>query len=426
VSSMARGERSTSFGGVVFALAFSLLWILVTGPVAADESSGTSGAPFLKIPIGANATVLPEIVAGMRPDASMLFSDPSDLSRVPSNEIFLTTASWLDQFNLSAASVALPVRSLGLTWSGGARLLYAGDVNGYDAAGLVVSQERYYDMAFSTGLGKRFDRLGLAVGGGVTYVREHLAVEDGNALTFSLGASYQRGAHRLQVAAQDLGGRLQFDDRSYDIDSRYIFGYGHLLNGAWGTVMLGAQATYASDGFERVDAGVCYGVNQYLSLMSGVGHATQSTSSGDVPIKAGLSIHAGQLSLDYAYSPQQYFSDTHTFSLRLSFGSPGPWGATNANGLSAAPSGAPNSIAPPSSGGATTSYLIVAGTHGSLESAEAEARALRLLKIPARAQNAGGRYRVVVDSYTSREDAAKALRSYRNHGHEFAIIVLGN
>jgi len=412
-------------GGVVVALAFALLWSFVAGPVVADESSGTSGAPFLKIPIGANATVLPEIVAGMRPDASMLFTDPSDLSRVPNNELFLTTASWLDQFNLSAASVALPVRSLGLTWSAGARLLYAGDVNGYDAAGLVVSQERYYDMAFSSGLGKRFDRLGLAVGGAVTYVREHLAVEDGNALTFSLGASYEHGAHRLQLAAQDLGGRLRFDDRSYDIDSRYIFGYGHVFDGAWGSVMLGAQATYESDGFERVDAGVCYGVNQYLSLMSGVGHATQSTSSGDVPIKAGLSIHAGQLSLDYAYSPQQYFSDTHTFSLRLAFGTSGPWGATSADRPSTASSGAPAPISPPSIGGAA-SYLIVAGTHSSLESAEAEARTLRLLNIPARAQNAGGRYRVVVDTYTSRGDAAKALRSFRNQGHEFAIIVLGN
>lgn len=424
MSSMARGERSTSIGGVVFALAFSLLWSFVAGPVAADESSGTTGAPFLKIPIGANATVLPEIVAGMRPDASMLFTDPSDLSRVPNKEMFLTTASWLDQFNLSAASVALPVRSLGLTWSGGARLLYAGDVKGYDAAGLVVSEERYYDMAFSSGLGKRFDRLGLSVGGAVTYVREHLAVEDGNAVTFSLGASYEHGANRLQVAAQDLGGRLRFDDRSYEIDSRYILGYGHLFNGAWGSVMLGAQATYESDGLSRVDAGVCYGVNQYLSLMSGVGHATESTSSGDVPIKAGLSIHAGQLSLDYAYSPQQYFSDTHTFSLRLAFGASGAWSGASVDGLSRASSGTPSPFAPSSGGGA--SYLIVAGTHAALGSAEAEAQALRLLNIPARAQNAGGRYRVVVDTYTSRSDAAKALRSFRKQGHEFAIIVVSD
>jgi len=133
---------------------------------AADSDAGTSGAAFLKVPVGATATVMPDIVAGMRPDASMLFTNPSNLSRIPDREIFLTTSNWLDEFNLSAASLSLPVRPLGLTWSTGARLLYAGNLKGYDNAGQVVAEERYYDAAVSSAIGKEFSSIGLAVGAG--------------------------------------------------------------------------------------------------------------------------------------------------------------------------------------------------------------------------------------------------------------------
>jgi hypothetical protein len=411
--------------------ALLLVGVVEATVAASDTSVGTSGAAFLKVPVGATATVVPDIVAGMRPDASMLFTNPSNLSRISDRELFLTTSNWLDEFNLSAASLSLPVRSLGLTWSTGARLLYMGDLKGYDATGQVVADERYYDLAVSSGVGTSFDDIGVSLGADVTYIREHLAVEDGDGLTFALGASYAHGGHRLGVSAQDLGGNLEFADRGYEIDSRYLVGYGHVFREAWGSMMLGAEATFSRGEFDRVDAGVSYGFNRYLTLMSGFGHSNTTATGNDMPIRAGLSVQVGDMSVDYAYAPQQYFSDTHTFSVRFAFRGNGDWESRDiAAPYPSGPISQPVSTAAPevapAPGKAVPAYLIVAGTHASLESAEAEARALRLLKIPARAQSVGSRFRVVVDRYDTQPEAAQALREFRNKGHEFAIIVVGD
>lgn len=417
----------------VSAAVFCAIVLLGIVPVQAgpDEGVGTSPAAFLEIPIGATTTVVPEIVAGMSPDGAILFANPSSLGDLRRRELYFTTSNWLGEFNLSAASASLPVRSLGLTWSLGARLLYAGDLQGYDATGVIVSQENYYDMALTSGVGKRFDGIGLALGLGVTYLREHLAVQDGDGVTYTAGVSYEIGSSRFDFIARDMGGKLSFEDRSYDIDAQYVAGYGYRMRRQWGAVSLGTQAMFSRGEFQRLGVGVAYDPNQYLTVRSGFGHSVATTSQSDVPVTAGMSVHLGDVNLDYAFTPRQYFSDTHTFSIAFAFGGgPGHGGDMTPTRYDAAPMFSSSPAAPEvapggnmSAGKRDATYLIVAGTHARLESAEAEARSLRLLKIPAVAEESGGRYWVVVDRFDSREEAVSVLRTMRNRGHRFAIVV---
>lgn len=393
-----------------------------------DESTGTSPAAFLEIPVGASGSVVPEIVAGMRPDGALLFSNPSALGDLRQPELFFTTSNWLGEFNLSAATAAVPIRGLGLTWSAGARLLYSGDLSGYDATGSIVAEERYYDMAFTSGFGKRFDSIGLSLGGGVTYLREHLAVEDGNGVTFTLGAAYTYRGHRLSAAVQDLGGRLRFQDRSYDIDARTIVGYGYRIRQHWGILGLGSQATFARDRIQRVDFGLSYDPNRYLTLRSGFGHSSETTAAAEVPLTAGMSIHLGDVSLDYAFTPRQYFSDTHTISVRFAFGSYRASSAPSAVPATApvfasSPAARPGGSVDSGADGPESGYLIIAGTHRRHDSAEAEARSLQLLKIPARVESIGDQYWVVVERHDTRDKAVAALRTLRQRGHRFSIVV---
>jgi hypothetical protein len=326
----------------------------------------------------------------------------------------------------------VPVEPLGLTWSLGARLLYAGDLQGYDATGSVVSEERYYDMALTTGFGKRFESLGLSFGAGVTYLREHLAVEDGRGLTYTVGLSYAYRNHRLDVIAQDLGGSLEFDDHRYDIDERTIVGYGYLLRQQWGNIGLGTQATFTRGRFSRLDAGVSYDPNRFMTLRTGFGHTVETTSASEVPLSAGMSVHMGDVSLDYAFTPRQYFADTHTFSIRFAFGGyhraadmPVHDTAPIFSSSPAAPGADPTPAVPVDATGREQSYVIVAGNHSRLESAEAEVRSLLLLKVPAVVEQNGDHYWVVVERFDSRDAAVAQLRNLRNLGHQFSIIVHG-
>lgn len=419
--------------GGAFVLASLCLFLLTPEVLASpNEQTGTAPAAFLSIPIGARVTVVPDIVAGMRPDATMLFSNPSNLGPLENSEVLFTTSNWLDGLNMSAAGTAIPVDALGLTWGLGARLLYAGDLNGYDDAGQLVAEEQYYDMAVTTGVGKRFKRIGLSFGAGVTYIREHLAVEDADGVSYTFGAAYTLRRHRLEFAAQDVGGRLDFSDRSYRLDSRYIIGYGYHLDRSWGAFELGTQATLSRGELTRVEAGVSYLANRYLTLRSGFGHATETTAEADLPFSGGLSVHVGTVTLDYAFTPRQYFSDTHTVGLRYRFGGGGPSPIPVPRGhMAPVFSSSPASQSPATSmGWAPTAeqtgsqYLIVGGAHARPEDAAAEARALRQLKIPALVQQVGTRHWVVIDHFDSREAAAKSLSAFQNDGHKFSIIAV--
>jgi hypothetical protein len=411
-------------------LAAALTLTPVTAGATPDEEAGTEPAAFLQVPVGALSSVVPDVVAGMRPDGAILFSNPSALGDIREPGIYFSTANWLDAFTMSAATTVVPVERLGFFNDTATTEIYTGGLKGYDATEFVVAEESYYDLAFTAGLGRRFEGLGIAVGVGATYLREHLAVEDGNAFTFSLSASYAYRSHRFDVIARDLGGRLRFEDRAYAIDERLILGYGYQFFRPWGSIGLGSQVTVSRGEMQRIDAGVSYDPNRYLTLRSGVGHSEVAIDDGGVPLTAGIGVHLGDANFDYAFTPRQYFGDTHTFSLGFTIGGvrttqePPPVASSPvfATSPAAPPVDAGNRAGEPSTDDGEV-FLIVGGIHDRLENAQAEVRALELLQISSSAESFGEHFRVVVNRFEARDDAVEALRKLRYQGYKFAIVV---
>ena len=181
-------------------------------------------------------------------------------------------------------------------------------------------EDSYYDLGFSTGISRLFPSVGLGLGVGLTYVREHSPVEDGTGVVFSVGATYQRGANRIEISAQDIGGDLKFPGRAYPIDSRYSVGYGRSLRMGWGSFDVGAQVTASNSEQSRLQLGAAYLANPFLTIRTGVDHVISGPSNAQMPISAGLGFHFGHLTLDYAYTSQEYFSSTHTIAFAYAFG----------------------------------------------------------------------------------------------------------
>jgi hypothetical protein len=423
-------HRTLAAGFVLGALALSQT--VITPPAFAQTTAGTYGAAFLGVPIGARAMSTPDVVAGLRPDASLVFGNLASSARVDHTQVFFSTATWLEDMNLSAGSAVIPLRSAGLTWSLGSRVLYSGGLQGFDASGNVVDESAFYDLALSTGLSKRFDSVGLAIGAGVTYVREHQPLQTGNAVLFSVGASYEYLGNRFEVHATDFGADLSFDGQTYPIDSRVIFGYGRAINRSWGSLDLGAQLEILKSEQKRFQVGGAYHINRFLTVRSGVQHSFNAPSSSEMPITAGLGFHYNAFSIDYAYTAQDYFPATHTFSFNYGFGA----GAHSSADASAHTSRAatprrnepvaavPSPVGSSGQGknAAGVSYLVVAGTHGRLESARAEVRALRLLNVPAVTEKVGNSYRVLIGRYDSLSAANKAANEFLKKGHRFEVV----
>jgi hypothetical protein len=447
--------------------------------LASESEAGTYGASFLRIPVGPRLLSSTEVVAGMRPDASLVFSNPASLAGIQTKQMFITTASWLDAMQLNAASFVLPIPRASMQLAFSSRLLYSGGLKGYDDAMQVVSEENYYDFSFSTALNKHFDGLGLSLGAGITYIREHLIPENGSGYTFSFGASYRHANNTFQFFAKDIGGEITFNGYGYPVDGRYILGYGRSLNLGQGNLNLGAQLTLTNADTKHLQFGGEYELNHHFVVRSAINHNMDAPQSSDSPLCGGMGFRFWNVSIDYAYTPHSYFPATHMFSFTYTFGKlrspagtvmdesaggvfapifpsspaaqvlstsadtvstragdePAPSAASaRENGQPAAP---PSEAAPPretpdlkkplkqsekaKENKKDAFYTLVVGTHGRKESALSEVRALQLLKIPGMVEEYQGNFRVVVGRYSSEKKALSAARSYEGKGYRFKV-----
>jgi hypothetical protein len=417
------------------ATVLGLAWIGLSGTFAevrAQQGAGTYAAPFLKIPVGARLMSSPDVVAGLSPDASLMYSNPAFLSGLPHAAAFITTSEWLDNLTFTSAGVGLPIGSQGTVLGIGATFLYSGGVQGYDAALNPVSQESFYDVGFDVTVSHAFRGTGLALAAGTTIIREHVLPTDGSGYAFHLGASYWMGPNLFHAAARDLGGTVSFDSESWSVAPEYSFGGGRIFASHLGQFFAGAQFTDSDAYGTRVQLGVDYQFNPMLTLRTGFTDNMDNSQRG-APFQAGFGLHYGVMTLDYAYTPQEYFSSVHTFSLAYAFGGPSQGArATVPSGDFSPPIadsepvpppsrlGIPKEPAPSRSGG---SYVLLAGSHAWLESARAEVRALQLLQIPAKIESNGSRYRVVVGRFKSADDAEEARREYASVGHVFTVLA---
>jgi hypothetical protein len=403
-------------------------------PVRAQEGAGTYAAPFLKIPVGARLMASPDVVAGLSPDATLMYSNPAFLANLAHAQAFITTSEWLDNLVFSSAGVALPIGNGATVLGLGATFLYSGGVQGYDPSLNAVSQESFYDVGFDVTVSHAFRGTGLSVAAGTSLVREHVLPSDGSGYAFHAGASYWRGPNLFHAAARDLGGSVRFDSESWSVAPEYLVGGGRVFNSGLGQFFAGAQVAESDAYGTRIQLGVDYQFNQALTLRSALMDNLDNGQRGS-PFNAGFGFHYGLMTLDYSYTPQEYFSSVHTFSLSYAFGGAARGASVPAmvpNGDFAPPISESEPVPPPirsslahetspsKNGG---SYVLLAGSHAWLESARAEVRALELLKIPAKIESNGSRFRVVVGRYKSADDADEARKEFASVGHAFTVLA---
>jgi hypothetical protein len=399
--------------------------VLVAGVSRAQPESGTYGASFLKIPVGARLMSSPDAVAGMRPDASLIYSNPAFLAGIDNAELFASSSQWLDALSFSSFGAVIPLGAHHTVLGIGTTLLYSGGLQGYDDATNIISEQSYYDLGVDVALAHHFASTGLSLAAGVTYVREHVLPSDGSGYAFQAGASYWHGSNLFHAAMRDMAGSVSFASGSWQIAPEWMAGAGHAFNSGVGQFFTGLQASSSGAYGNRIRLGVDYAITSSFTLRSGFNDNLDATQPGP-SINAGFGMRYGAFALEYAYSPQEFFSGAHTFSLSYRFGGH----AAAAPGV-VVPEGdlsPPVPVTQPQPGPPAspvrhdqTAFILVGGSHASRESAQSEARTLELLKVPATVEPDGARFRVVVGRYSSFDEADRARLMYRGKGHEFLI-----
>ena len=422
---MSPGWRQRPFKTSLLA-ALALSW---AATASAQPAAGSFSASFLKIPVGARLMSSPGVVAGMRPDASLLYSNPAFIGNVETTELFVSSSQWLDALSFTSLGSAIPLGAGNTVLGVGTTILYSGGLQGYDASTNVVGEESYYDLGLDVALAHRLGTSGLSLAGGVTYIREHVLPSDGSGYALQLGASYRRGANLFHASGRDLAGSVSFASERWDIAPEWTAGAARAFKSRAGQFIAGLDASSSDAYGKRIRAGVDYAVSSAFTIRGGFNNdldAVQSATS----VHAGFGMHYGAFALEYAYTPQDYFSSTHTFSLSYRFGAQGATGpgAMVPNGDQAPPlpqsaRSTPATGDPVARESEATSYVLVGGSHSTLESAKSEARTLELLNIPTEVENEGPRFRVVIGRFSSFDDAERVRSRYRARGHDFLIVA---
>ena len=405
---------------------------------ASDETAGTFGASYLRVPVGAALMSVPDVVVAMDPDGSLAFSNPAGISRVSQSCVFFSRANWLDELSLNAAGAVMPIPRHGLAFSIGSRLLYAGELNGFDGdrsgglrgqllrAGLVDVSEQ--------GDSRAWDCHWEWVSRTCASICPRKSVTDWR---MSFGMSYEH--------AEPSRRRFRRGCRGDDVVRRARIRRGGAIHAGLricvqtvvGVALdVGTQVGFLAFGAERS----CSSERRVISTVSSSSAAVstawterRATSCHSAPDSGSAT---GPFMLDYAFTPQEYFASTHTFSVGFLFGG----GRSGAPAPSSPPwRHVPAALTylrcsrPPARNRPRTekpkehalTYEIIAGVHSREESARAEVRALRLVKVSASVETVGNRYKVLVGKYDSRSrPQIPHWNRYEKLGHRFQIETL--
>lgn len=434
---------STSRFAYVTALVLGLAGLTLSAPAsfASDAAVGTYGAPFLRIPVGARLIASPDVVAGFRPDASLLFSNPAFTTGIRNREIFFSTANWLDDMRYSAVGATIPIRGAGHL-SVGSTLLYSGGLEGYDDALNVVSEENYYDLGARLGYGYEFDQIGVSVGLGMTYIRQHLYPEAGSGVAFTAGASYQFGQNLFHAVVRDVGGSVDFSSRSYKVDAQSILGAARRFQTDFGNVIAGGQFVASDATGNSLQFGVDYELNQFFTIRTGYEQASSGTDRQN-PLNAGFGLSYGNVMVEYAYSSRDYFDGSHTFSMVFRLRGlasrteeqPVPpldsapiisetqiqrTPASNP-GIAISPD-IPENVAveePPATEG---KWLLIARSFNFKREAEELVKTLASGGIRSSVMESEEIFHVLIRRFETLDEAVRVMSTYRSNGHKFRIV----
>jgi hypothetical protein len=313
---------------------------------AQNPNLGTSGAQFLKVPVGPRAASMGGAFVSNANDASSLFWNPAGITGVKSGELFVAHAEWWATTRLNHAAY---VQSLE-------------DVGSFGVSVTVLSMD---EMEVTTeadpeGTGQLFDAQDLMIGGtyarklteefsvGLTakYVRQRIWNESANGVAFDVGTQYRIGFRDFTIGMSmtNFGGdmtydgidlKVKYDANTRSPDERLVparlapddyplplhFQVGISMSPYTSddfSVLVATDVAHPNDNKERVNVGMEMTIVQKFFLRGGYrfGYDIEKATFG-----AGVAVPIGGLSVnfDYAYAMYDLLPNISRFSLGMTF-----------------------------------------------------------------------------------------------------------
>jgi len=325
---------------------YTIALLLVFGAVAtaADYTkTGSVGAQFLKIGVGARYQGMGEASVAMVDDAYSLYWNPAGLANIDGTDISFTNVNWITDISLNYVGLGTRVEDFG-TIGFAATLLSMGEmevttVDERDGTGEMFSATSF---ALSAGYA-RFLTNRLAFGASIKYIYEKIYRESAGGFAFDFGTQLHTGFRSLRIGMNisNLGPEMQFsgpdldvtvegdggattggniDVDPYDIPLTFrlglAFDFVNNLDNRWTFSM---EAKHPNDNEQQASLGTEYCFQQKYFLRAGykLNYEEQGLTFGG-GLRAPLS-DRNELVLDYAWSDFGRLESVHRFSLGFKF-----------------------------------------------------------------------------------------------------------
>jgi hypothetical protein len=344
---MAMKRKPLEFGMSIAILCVAGLLVTSAGPVYAQNPNiGTSGAQFLKIPVGGRASAMGGAFVSNANDVSSIFWNPAGIVSVKSSGLLFAHSEWWATIQLNHAAFVQSLEGIG-------------------SFGVSVTVLSMDNMDVTTedapeGTGETFDAGDLMIGltyarkltedfsVGVTakFVQERIWNETASGIAFDVGTQYRIGFRDLAIGMSmtNFGGDMTYNGRDLSVDyavnprnttTRLApanltpddyplplhFQVGVSMSPYVSenfTALLAADVAHPNDNQERVDVGIELTILKQFFLRGGYrfGYDTDRATLG-----AGVSVPVGDFNLtfDYAYATYDLLPNISRFSLGMTF-----------------------------------------------------------------------------------------------------------
>src|SRR5437879_2113058 len=321
-------RRDDGIGKALFR-AFTFTLFVFTFALPSYASSGTEGAAFLDIPVGAGPAALGAAYTALAHDAYAPTYNPGGLGFLDSTQLAGQHLSYLDTLHYEYLSFVHPLTHTLSPTSGGegvrvrgaigasVQYLGSGDIAGADASGNPTGSFSSYFASYNLAYGRAFnEKLSLGMTGKLINAK----IDDVSAHGYAvdLGSMYKLQPHlTLAATLTNLGSKLTFLNEGDPLPLAFHLGAAYQPSARW---FMTTEGVYPKTGLASLHLGGEWRPLELIALR--VGYRTDTTKELSVlaGFTTGLGLEVWGQELAYAWVPMGGLGNTHYVSLLMKFG----------------------------------------------------------------------------------------------------------
>src|SRR5262245_22097571 len=317
---------------------------------AGEERLGTSGAPELRMPVGARTLGMAGSNLGSVTGVEAVFYNPAGIASNESpTEVMFSNTQYIADMSINFVGVTQQLGNVG-TIGLSAKVFSVGDIPFTNEAAPDGTGEIFSPTFATMGLTyarKMTDRVNF--GGTVYYVAERIMQETASGVAFDLCFQYDTGYQGLSLgmAMKNFGPNLQFDGPDFDqnlvlpgddpqsgsrtvgsgsaqfeLPSNFQFGLSYPMMRGTNSLMICGLYQNNSYALDDAKVGAEWMYRKDAALRLGYKYTSNDDDLFSFTYGAGLRVPLGSANLwvDYAgQSVSDFFSDVHHIALNLMF-----------------------------------------------------------------------------------------------------------